>query len=1480
MVGPINSAIASALFGQNTASDSRGVGADLLASWAASRVQAASSAVVDQTDPNAPAMSVWTPGVSPRAEVYLDRAFGGKPFFDVNARLYSDLGATGDYKRLFALYSGISALQALADRAGEKDVGATEQERISTQFDRGLREFEQFFSTEKFEDIRLEQGDRVEAAQTTLALPSRSDDYVTRIIHRGDLGATLTGLDPNAKFDIVATSSTGSQSRVTIDLSELGSIPRSLSNIISFVNSKLAASGVSSRLEAVDQTPKTSTITIAGRTITSRFTGARQYALKVDVGAGEKVAFEPVAAAPAFYAVGTVNGGARLIKLEDVGGEAGQPVRMDRPEATSAPTGPNVATGWLGPGEPYQASPAGAYEQRTTAIVSSGANNFEDALRAPGEAVLTLSADDGRTFTVSTAWRGEDVEVWRQRAGESSDQAIADDLAERLTQLLHEQGVAAGVDVWQDGGESGLSIKTGDFLSVSSLVISGRSAPLEAVDPANIVGGLREGVYARRFEAAAVETVGQLFTGTQTFSVTTSTSTRLITIDGGDPGIDAATLETRLNEKLHDFKIAASASLTTNGGAVDLSFNSLHSVTAISATLNGTTHDLLLAAPGAWAAGGLPVAAAGQPFGDAVRVYGATDVPLAANTGAVDVEVVVATPTGDKTVTVSVTAGERLSDPDPSPGEWSAAFQDRLDAALNAAGVYVDSQGADLSHWAVAEDSGQRLVSVKVNGVALDLSGESPAMGLGGAFSAERSFTSAQASTSVSDDVAALLSDQNLSITFDTIWGEKTVSAALDVGDPPSLASAALRLNEALAAAGYDLGVVTTPLSEGGAGLRVVSGASHSIRVAGSVSLGGQAFSLSLDPIDSASAADDPAGAGRVADRAARGASALETVPSSSARTPPTANAGGWFAGRDFDVAIGGGAKVATARSVATASDGSVFVLADLDGDAANSPIKGARDVALFKYDSAGKLIFAEMLGASTSASGYAMAVSTDGKIAIAGSVQGTLTGADAPKGGADSFVSLFDSNGNELWTQRRAATSDDEARAVAFTSGGTVIVAGKTSSSLGSTLALGGADAYVRGYSASGAELFTRQFGTGADDSATALLVRDAGVGVVEIFTGGVENFRGVVRRFTYSSSAGLAADASRDIGAFNSGAINALAASGSSLYVGGEVGAGRLTVGSVASLSIAGTDGFVARLDAGLSSTALDRTTYLGSAQGDAVQGLAVVAGKVYAAGSTSGVISGQGSSGGKAAFMARLDDGGATAWLQVFNSAAGAFTFNGFAVDGSGASPLDVLGLPRGVVASGDNAALVSRSSLRAGDEFLIGVDGQRLTTVKVRAEDTLSSFVNVIKSALGSRGRAEIVKEDGVERIKITAADGHAVRIAAGREGRDALGALGLTPGVVASKTVKPGGITTFGLGLIAADLKLGSAAEIARTKAELSAATSIVRQAYEALLHPNAKELTAEEKALQEKRDNAGPAPALLTAQLANYRAALARLGGG
>src|SRR5262249_37588017 len=149
---------------------------------------------------------------------------------------------------------------------------------------------------------------------------------------------------------------------------------------------------------------------------------------------------------------------------------------------------------------------------------------------------------------------------------------------------------------------------------------------------------------------------------------------------------------------------------------------------------------------------------------------------------------------------------------------------------------------------------------------------------------------------------------------------------------------------------------------------------------------------------------NDPVGTARAATRASRGAAVTSTVPATSTLVAPSAAPSNWFAGLAFDVSIGGGMKVATARDVATGGDGSVYVLADLGGDADGAPIKGSRDVALLKYDSAGKLAYSRILGASDSASGFALAVSGDGKVAVAGSVSGAL-GITQDKGGTDSFV-------------------------------------------------------------------------------------------------------------------------------------------------------------------------------------------------------------------------------------------------------------------------------------------------------------------------------------------------------------------------------------------------------------------------------------------------------------------------------------------
>ena len=75
----------------------------------------------------------------------------------------------------------------------------------------------------------------------------------------------------------------------------------------------------------------------------------------------------------------------------------------------------------------------------------------------------------------------------------------------------------------------------------------------------------------------------------------------------------------------------------------------------------------------------------------------------------------------------------------------------------------------------------------------------------------------------------------------------------------------------------------------------------------------------------------------------------------------------------------------------------------------------GGQDVALQKYNSAGKLVFSSDLGSASSASGLSLAVSADGtQVAIAGQVTGSLTAGQTVNDptGANSFVAVYDSAG------------------------------------------------------------------------------------------------------------------------------------------------------------------------------------------------------------------------------------------------------------------------------------------------------------------------------------------------------------------------------------------------------------------------------------------------------------------------------------
>jgi hypothetical protein len=557
-------------------------------------------------------------------------------------------------------------------------------------------------------------------------------------------------------------------------------------------------------------------------------------------------------------------------------------------------------------------------------------------------------------------------------------------------------------------------------------------------------------------------------------------------------------------------------------------------------------------------------------------------------------------------------------------------------------------------------------------------------------------------------------------------------------------------------------------------------------------------------------------------------------------------------------------------------------MVADIEAVPGSQPLKGERDVALLKLDSTGRVVATRMLGASDEASGYAISIADDGRVAVAGSVTGALEpGARVVDANlSDSFVTVFDAAGEELWTQRRGARAADEATAVSFAADGMVYVAGRSRSAMPGASGLGGWDGYLQGFSATqahslapftAAAVSVSQFGTGGDDSIKAMTVEGS-----SIYTAGVENGRVMVRRHVLSGLGTLGLSATRDLGPA-SGDVTGIAVSGGRIVLTGTTRNPALDIATVTTAHSGSSDAYVAVLEADLSPAAGDRLTYVGGAGDDSVADMKVHGGKVWITGIADRPV-GAPEDDPRQGYLTRLDPlTGAVEWTRTWPGADQQASPLSLAVAGGGASVLDRLGLPQGLVSMGDSKALTAATALRPGDRFYVSpAEGSRRQPVTVEAGDTLQTLARKIEQASSGQLRVTVVTDalktgeletqsgPRMQRLSIVPREGRAGAILTGGEtGRDALAALGLSPGIV-SPASAAGDIKTFAMAL-PQTLSLTGADQIKSTVEALRAAVRVVRDAYKALA-PGAS-----------RPPVTGAAPAYLTAQLANYQAALNRL---
>ena len=584
------------------------------------------------------------------------------------------------------------------------------------------------------------------------------------------------------------------------------------------------------------------------------------------------------------------------------------------------------------------------------------------------------------------------------------------------------------------------------------------------------------------------------------------------------------------------------------------------------------------------------------------------------------------------------------------------------------------------------------------------------------------------------------------------------------------------------------------------------------------------------------------------------------------------------------DTSVGGASKlfgrtlpsdVAAVRSTATGPDGTLYVLADITGPAADGQtIKGAQDVALLKYDSSGALVFSRTLGASTTASGYALAVSADGaSVAVSGSVTGTLDGAlgtASTTGGADGFVTVFNAAGEESWTARRTSAAGVTPAAVSFGPDGKVYVVGSTpSGAVQGGAAQGGQDGWLQAFSDKGAALYTAQIGTAGADRSVGVSADATGVAVAS-----VENGHAVLRRFDFDQSGKLQPGAVRDLGDLQGGEVTGLGrAADGSLVLAGSTHNGALAAGSTTTAYAGGRSAFVANVSATLSATASDRLTYVNLGADATAAALTISGGQAYIAGQVDDGAK------GKLGYGAQIDfRTGAVGWKDTTRGADNLSAPSAIAVDAQGVSSLDRLGLPRGTVDFVGSQSLTANTSLRVGDQFFVRSGTGAAKPVSIEAGETLKTLAVKINRALGFAGKAEVTIANGRDQLKITPVNGRTdISLQAGTGGRDALTSLGLSEGLVtvdASTVAKldPDTQKTYGLKL-PTTLSISTAAAAKSAAVLISSAMTTLQLAYSDLAFPAAKTTKAS------TAPGAGQVSAYQTSRIADYQLALSRLGG-
>ncbi|PZR30862.1 hypothetical protein [Caulobacter segnis] len=241
----------------------------------------------------------WLSGATPPASELVRSALNGRKFVDEGANTTSLKGASPDYAKLFATYQALNTLSAIASRAGEKNVTDGEITKLQTVLNKGLGEISSYVQGLSLDKLRLTTGAVMTSDKAKAGVPKANYTYTTDTLYSGQFGDPVPKFQGDVSFD-VTVKAFGVTKTVTMNLNDMGSTPRTMSNVVTYMNDKMKTAGYNTSFAVQRTAGQERTVQVNGKPVTLPATGD-DFALKVKGDSVEQISFSAPKTAPAVY---------------------------------------------------------------------------------------------------------------------------------------------------------------------------------------------------------------------------------------------------------------------------------------------------------------------------------------------------------------------------------------------------------------------------------------------------------------------------------------------------------------------------------------------------------------------------------------------------------------------------------------------------------------------------------------------------------------------------------------------------------------------------------------------------------------------------------------------------------------------------------------------------------------------------------------------------------------------------------------------------------------------------------------------------------------------------------------------------------------------------------------------------------------------------------------------------------------------------